>query len=140
MKITRTEVTIHEKRNNPFAFGHYDCSVTLTAELGDEIPDDAIAELRDTARWHVEDECERWESSVRQEKTLADTRARITDSMQRLRWANSEDDIVCEVDVILKEVQTLPEDDREELVIQMNAAAETRRLRIENPNQDDYPF
>lgn len=68
MQVKTVEVQIHEKRNNPHAYGHYDASVRLTAELsGGELrgTEGAIEELLGKARGYVLAECDRWEASVR---------------------------------------------------------------------------
>lgn len=66
MDVTQIRVSIHEKRNHPHEFGHYDAEVGLVAQLhsGDSLGP-AIEELRVIARAHVRLECARWESEVR---------------------------------------------------------------------------
>ena len=54
MRVTEVTVEVHEKRNHPHEYGHYDCSVTLAAVLDDWEPSDAsISELRAMAAAHV---------------------------------------------------------------------------------------
>lgn len=61
MKVFEVSVTIHEKRNHPHEYGHYDCSVTLdaTVESG-ESADAVVWSLRERARAQVELECDDW--------------------------------------------------------------------------------
>lgn len=68
MQITEIVVSVHEKRNNPYAYGHYDAEVRLTAEVTEnEDPDGAILRLRAIARQHVKNECNVWEAALRDE-------------------------------------------------------------------------
>ena len=80
MKITQVEVAVHEKRNNPFAFGHYDCGVTLTAEYAEDAEhaelDVNLYDLRDVARGHVAAECDSWERGVRRDRRYQAEEAR----------------------------------------------------------------
>ena len=65
MKITHVEVEVHEKRNHPYEYGHYDASVRLCADVDDTDGVHAVIdELRDIARWHVKTECDQWRNSL----------------------------------------------------------------------------
>lgn len=66
MNVTHVVVSIHEKRNHPHEYGHFDASVTLTAEPqpGDYY-DTLLVELREIARHHVQEECDDWVGEMR---------------------------------------------------------------------------
>jgi len=65
MQVTQVTVNVHEKRNNPYEYGHYDCSVTLTAGVGPaESHEEVAAKLRLDARRHVLEECAQWISDL----------------------------------------------------------------------------
>lgn len=85
MKVTEVTVTIHEKRNNPFKCGHYDCSVTYRAEL--EKPDSygqRTRRLREIARAHVEEECAKWEDTLREQHRIEKLEGDISFYMSRV--------------------------------------------------------
>lgn len=66
MKITQVVVEIHEKRNHPNAYGHYDARVSYTAELLDgEYAADTVEKLQFVARQQVAAECDRWIEEIK---------------------------------------------------------------------------
>lgn len=61
MDITNVSVTIHEKKNHPHEFGHFDAGVTISADVeSGENADKVLRELREQARGHVDDEIGLW--------------------------------------------------------------------------------
>lgn len=78
MKITQVTVSIHEKRNHPYEFGHYDCSVTYSADLaGQDNVDEVTLALRGKARGHVEIECDRWLDTIHEKRRIGDIECRL---------------------------------------------------------------
>ena len=71
MQITEIAVTVHEKRDNPHAYGHYDAEVHYTAEIqpGDQVDIETFALLRQAAG-HVKAECNRFIERVEQEYNI----------------------------------------------------------------------
>ena len=85
MKITQVTVTIHEKRNNPFAYGHYDATVSLTADLvPNDIYETAIQTLQTTARQYVLEECDRWEHQLRALTRIGELTDAIQETINRI--------------------------------------------------------
>lgn len=87
MKVTQVVVGIHEKRNHPHEYGHYDASVTLTAEMDPE--DDhaeSTVELRAAARWQVLEECDEWTERVKEERRIIDLKATFAHQLRDLHW------------------------------------------------------
>lgn len=83
MKITTVSVQIHEKRNHPHEYGHYDASVTLTADVDDgESYGDVINRLRDVARSHVADECDEWIERIKLQNRVRE----IASNIRQLRY------------------------------------------------------
>ncbi|MBU0493893.1 MAG: hypothetical protein KKA73_00700 [Chloroflexi bacterium] len=61
MNIPQVTVMIHEKRNHPHEYGHYDAEVRLVAYIEpDQSIIGAIEELRQLARDQVRAECDAW--------------------------------------------------------------------------------
>lgn len=135
MKITQVVVGIHEKRNHPYKYGHYDASVTFTADIAlNDDPDGAVDLLRARARRHVLSECDAWEKTIHEEhrlaKLISDFDYQISNN---LHW-----DTVSTVEKCNKIIEQLPEEMR----------AEHRKRLIEAVDQlppkeqargDDYP-
>jgi hypothetical protein len=61
MNIQTVTVEIHEKRNHPHEYGHYDARVAYTAQVEEgESAEDVASRLQELARTQVEAECDRW--------------------------------------------------------------------------------
>ena len=72
MVITEITVSVHEKRNHPFEYGHYDSSVTLTATISpNERRSTAIRDLQDRAAFYVKQQCDEWEKGIREARQIA---------------------------------------------------------------------
>ena len=87
--MSEISVTIHEKRNHPYEYGHYDCSVTITGDtyLGER--DERIEELREIARRQVAAECDMWIAGIEEEKRIAELHREIGANLNALkdgRW------------------------------------------------------
>jgi len=72
MIITEVTVSVHEKRNHPHEYGHYDAEVRLTAQLSPDDHDDVVtSDLLAKAAAHVKAECDRFIEQVEQERRAA---------------------------------------------------------------------
>lgn len=62
MYVSTVSVRVHEKRDHPYAYGHYDAEVVYTADvdLGDDWQDVERA-LVEKGAAAVKAECDRWE-------------------------------------------------------------------------------
>lgn len=80
MKIQSVTVEIHEKRNHPHEYGHFDASVSYTVQVEDgEDADSVIELLRAKARDHVEAELDAKIWAVDLERKRSEARS-------NLRW------------------------------------------------------
>ncbi len=66
MHVTEVKVCVHEKRNHPHECGHYDCSVTLTAQANEhEVANrGALRRLRESASDQVKEKCDNWIAEI----------------------------------------------------------------------------
>lgn len=85
MKVTQITVSVHEKRNHPYEYGHYDAEVRLTADMeeGDTVAGTAAA-LRDMARIEVTNECDGWIDTVNYKRQEAEREAQAAWERRRL--------------------------------------------------------
>lgn len=68
MKVQTVTVEIHEKRNHPNAYGHYDARVNYTVQVDDgEDATEVVGQYQFIARQQVADECDRWEREIKLE-------------------------------------------------------------------------
>jgi hypothetical protein len=74
MDVIRVEVTVHEKRNHPYEYGHCDCEVRLMADVGagDDL-DVTVQTLREKAAGHVRAHLDEWAEGIRRELWSART-------------------------------------------------------------------
>lgn len=70
MRITTVIVTIKEVRPHPFEHGNYSCSITYEAEVDStkESVDFMTSNLRARAGDQVTEECDLWESALREQR------------------------------------------------------------------------
>lgn len=87
MKVTQVQVTVHEKRNHPHEYGHYDAEVRLTADLeeGDTVAG-TLDTLRTMARVEVKQECDGWIESIQIEHELARQKFEQERAARRAEW------------------------------------------------------
>lgn len=96
MEITSVTVSVHEKRNHPHEFGHYDCDVRFTADLEEgEDADQAIRMLRHRAGVQVAAECDAWvegieEAILSQQEEYARRREQEREELQQQKEAEQE--------------------------------------------------
>jgi len=138
MQIREISVTIHEKRNHPYAYGNYDCEVRLTAALGEEDDgreDDCIDELADTARANVLAELDAWEDGVIQEHELQERINRIGNRISDLGWRYGNEDFEDRVLAILDEIELLPEEMRDKFIKELDLGVKESKSK-----EKDIPF
>lgn len=143
MKVTQVTVTVHEKRNHPHEFGHYDCSVALTAEVGAELEaHDAIALLRAKARVQVLEECANWETNVRREGRIAKLVRELESELANIRRWVSQESLQDRMCACLDIIRCLPEDDRGKWKDGLAEAMGKARERTGNviDGEDNLPF
>jgi len=96
MQLTNVRVEIHEKRNHPHEYGHYDATVGYTAmvEPGEDA-EAAVAALRQLAHENVTAQCNTWIEAIRQERALAQARETLDylTAQARRGWVMDEEDV-----------------------------------------------
>lgn len=76
MKIQSITVEIHEKRNHPHEYGHYDARVSYTVEPNaPENPEDVVAYLQSVARQQVAAECDRWIADINRKQEIGSAKS-----------------------------------------------------------------
>jgi uncharacterized protein with PIN domain len=93
MNIQSVTVEIHEKRNHPHEYGHYDALVAYTAQVEEgESAEDVINRLRVLARQQVEAECDRWIKEIELEVKRAEAKQRLYWIVSRAKSGNPDGD------------------------------------------------
>jgi hypothetical protein len=100
MEITSVTVSVHEKRNHPHEFGHYDCDVRFTADLEDGEDADLVArQLRHRAGVQVAAECDAWVEGIeetilsqQEEYARRQEEARQRREAEREKWESLQDE------------------------------------------------
>jgi hypothetical protein len=143
MQITQVAVTVHEKRNNPYEYGHYDCGVTLTADRGQTPDDTAIGILRTLARAHVLAECNGWEHDLHEERRVDSLCTQINSDVHRIRNASSFETADRYAQSCRKRIAELPDTLQEEWEGKLETALQEARAQIIKedtvPDPDDDP-
>jgi hypothetical protein len=137
MDITQITVTIHEKRNHPSEYGHYDASVTLVANLREtDDPRDVVVRLRNSARKHVRQECDGWIASIKEQERISSLIAHAEShirsvSVRKLHYAK----------LAVKFIRQLPGEHqrplREKLRLKLAEVPTPSRV---SPKKEDIPF
>ncbi len=135
--VTEVTVEVHEKRNHPFEYGHYDCSARVTAKVEPEDSVDVtLFALRKQARFHVKQECDEWENGLREQNRLEHLRGSINSRMNSLRWAASEervDELYAET---MELIHQLPECEHAELRTKLVVWVQSCIQRLEESYDD----
>ncbi len=86
MNVTQITVMVHEKRNHPYEYGHYDAEVRYTADVepGENV-NDATDNLRDVAHGHVQAQCNAWLDDIERTWRVMQT---THDIRNYLYWAS----------------------------------------------------
>ena len=89
MKYQTVSVSIHEKRNHPHEYGHFDASVSYTVQVEDGDDSDSVTEyLREKARIHVEGELDAKVAQVNLEEERKDARDSLRWIIERAKNGN----------------------------------------------------
>lgn len=122
MKYQTISISIHEKRNHPHEYGHFDASVSYTVQVEEGEDADHITKvLCDRARDHVEGELDAKVAQVNLEREREDARRNLDFIVGRAE--HSEYSQRDERD-FNKHRQLLPDDERVEWVSKLNKARE----------------
>jgi len=138
MEITKIEVTIHEKRNHPFEYGHYDCEVSLAAEeFSKYSPElgDAIDTLRIIAREKVAEELDNWESDVREEEKKRNALNNAENEIYKLSFVHGKDYYDDRKQEVINLIQEAPEEYRDYLFDRLESKEQEW-----NSEEDEIPF
>lgn len=89
MKYQTVSVSIHEKRNHPHEYGHFDASVSYTVQVEEgEDADQITRVLCDRARDHVEGELDAKVAQVNLEREREDARNNLRWIIERAKNGN----------------------------------------------------
>lgn len=145
MNVTQVTTTIHEKRNHPHEYGHYDASVTLTADVEPgESAGDVINDLRDIARLHVASELDSWIAKIEEQRRVDRIKQSLGTQMYQLRYARTEEEREHSIAEALETISELPDYLQENWKAKLEQAGEEVRERLqmnderdENPSEDE---
>lgn len=134
MYITQVTITVHEKRNHPYEYGHRDAEVQVTAQLTPyESFDVTVETLRINARLHVENELDAWIKGIEQHRLEVALAHEINGYIDRLSWCRLQAD----VDAIYAKTRDLLAGSRlnvNELLERLETAKADAQERIANSN------
>lgn len=128
MKIQTVTVEIHEKRNHPHEYGHYDSRVSYTAQLDEgEQAAQVVESLQFQARQQVAIECDRWIADVERKKEIEKARDDLRWAIQR---AGNNAFSAEQMTKFNEKVQILPAEERDYYWTQLNKAIGQYRQEI----------
>jgi hypothetical protein len=134
MNVIQTSVTIHEKRNHPYEYGHYDASITLTAEIaGGENHDDVVEHLRDAARAHVNDELDTWIDDLKETRRVNSIIGKIKQILYNLPFDSSAGYGKESIEKVIDLINQLPESLQDEHFHSLDEI----RSQIENLDEEE---
>ena len=135
MEITQVVVNIHEKRNHPHEYGHYDASVTFTAWVEPEEDAGAVTELlRARARRQVFAECDAWGEKIREDHRISRLLGDFNLNINQLSWQTDKRVERCN-EIIAK----LPEEMQAEHRERLKEAIDQLPPKEAAPEEVDYP-
>jgi hypothetical protein len=120
MNIQSVTVEIHEKRNHPHAYGHYDARIAYTAQVEEgEAAEDVAIRLQALARQQVEAECDRWIEGIQLEVKKAEAEQSLYWIISRAKNGNPDADDPKDFE---EYISLLPEAKQEEYQGKLEAA------------------
>ena len=144
MKITQVTVMVHEKRNHPFEYGHYDAEVRLTADLDStDGAIDAVEQLTRHARVAVVAECDQWIDSLERKRRAAHAVQEIERLLRQMKREYSDEYYESYAQQLVDLLNDLPEESRKGYANKVNEAAKEYALRahstgnVEHDPQED---
>ena len=146
MNVTQVTVTIHEKRNHPFEYGHYDASVTLTGNIeSNDLPTMVITDLKYMARGHVIEELDLWTNRVKEEKRVNDICENLSYDLGYLRKSTVGRTRLEYAKRAVKKVKKLPVRMWGEWIEEIRQALESSKRLMDAKNRkneqpDEIPF
>lgn len=90
-RVKEVVVSVHEKRNHPFEFGHYDASVTFTITADPNRRDQPDYMQGLTRLWQTRahqivcERCDGWEAGVREQRRIADVVGDLSRACNHIR-------------------------------------------------------
>jgi hypothetical protein len=133
MKITQIKVSIHEKRNHPTEYGHYDSEVHLTAELEEEDigqEDELIPLLRDQARAQVKEECDAWEQNVLTAQRIEHLRFAFENNLEMMEEAFNRENLDHFEQLAREDIEALPDPELQETWKRQLHDVKTQRIQV----------
>lgn len=120
MKIQTVTVECHEKRAHPSEMGHYDSSVSYTAEVDEgEIPEKVVERIQFVARQQVAAECDRWIAEIKTREAQESARRDLQWIVDRLE---NRLPIDTDAEQFEKKLTLLPENEHPEWRAKLKAA------------------
>ena len=138
MNISQVTVSVHEKRNNPYEYGHYDAEVRMTADLqpGDGA-DDVIGRLIGQARSNVKAECDRWIADTEEVRRIDDLSARARMLISSVGNSSSPARLQEKMDAAQKVISQLPEEMQPEYRTNLDAAIDRANKQLSQAPVDN---
>lgn len=137
-QVRSIRVSIHEKRNNPHAYGHYDADVSYEVATLDPLTEAELDALTafwlEKARKVAIAECDRWEAQVRLEEEIARAKERAESVLEALRW---HDPSIGEQDVFAKAIDLLPPAEQKQYLDRWDRAVAAFNAKTKD---DPIPF
>lgn len=120
MKVQTVTVEIHEKRNHPNEYGHYDARVAYTVEIEhDENPAEVVSDFQCLAREQVLNECDHWIAEIERKRKIESSKSSLGWIIDRAadRRLNTTDEAE-----FSKHIDILPENERAYYVAKLDDA------------------
>lgn len=135
MKIQTITVEIHEKRNHPHEYGHYDSKVSYTAQLDEgEDAGEAVRHLQFHARQNVAIECDRWIADI-------EWKRQIDAAKTQLDWIidRAENNVAMRSDAenFAQNLAILPSKQRDEYCAKLETAKQTYLTALKRRLEED---
>ena len=139
MKITQVTVMVHEKRNHPFEYGHYDAEVRLTADLdSSDGAIDTVERLTRQARIAVVAECDQWIDSLASKQRAAHAVGKIERLLRQMNMEYSDEYYESYAQQLVDLLNDLPGALREKYANKVDEAVKAYALRAHNTTESEY--
>ena len=139
MKITQVTVMVHEKRNHPFEYGHYDAEVRLTADLDStDGAIDAVEQLTRHARVAVVAECDQWIDSLERKRRAAHAVQEIERLLRQMKREYSDEYYESYAQQLVELLNDLPEESRKGYANKVNDAVKEYALRAHSTGNGEH--
>jgi hypothetical protein len=134
MNVKTITVEIHEKRNHPHEYGHYDARVSYTVELEEgDSPEMATLAYLSTARQQVVTECDRWIAEIEHKRQVEEAKRELHWILERAKSSGVQDN---DAENFEENLLALPTEQQDEYRAKLEAAKQEylsgMRERLEN--------